>query len=250
MKFRLAFLTVLVAFAVATFAQEPPLRVFIRAGKKTHGVGEHDYPQFLTDWKKLLSERGAAADGALSFPRAEQLAKADVMLIYSGDAGTMNASERERLLAFTARGGGLVVLHDGICGNDADWFKTVIGGAKQHGVTNWHRGKLELAFTPLNHPITKGVGNFTLDDEMFHTLHLAPSLTVLATTEHNGEAVPQLWCYEQGSGPKSSRAFVSLQGHYYRNLSTVPYRGLLLRGIAWAGKRDVNLLTKPEDFPR
>lgn len=252
MKSRLAVLFLLAALACPSFAAEPPLRVFIRAGKKTHGPGEHDYPQFLADWKKLLSERGASTDGALVFPTTEQLVKADVLLIYSGDAGTMTAVERERLLVFTARGGGLVVLHDGICGNDAEWFKTVIGGAKQHGITNWQRGKMELAFAPLNHPITKGVANFTLDDELFHRLHLMPGLTALATVNHNGEAVPQLWCYEgsggEGSGANGHRAFVSLQGHYYRTLSVTPYRGLLLRGIAWAGKRNVNLLARPEDF--
>ena len=248
MKLRLAILLVLVGFAFLALPQEPPLRVFIRAGKKTHGPGEHDYPQFLTDWKKLLNERGASADGALTFPTAEQLAKADVTIIYSGDAGNMDADERARLHTFTARGGGLVVLHDGICGNDPEWFKTIIGGAKQHGVTNWHRGKMELTFKTSEHPITKGLANFTMDDELFFRLHLMPDLTVLATTVHDDEAVPQLWCYERGAG--GGRAFVSLQGHYYRNLSSTPYRGLLLRGIAWAGKRDTGLLAKPEDFSR
>jgi hypothetical protein len=30
-----------------------PLRVYIRAGLKTHAVGQHDYPQFLADWSKI-----------------------------------------------------------------------------------------------------------------------------------------------------------------------------------------------------
>src|ERR1051325_7156428 len=60
----------------------PPLRVFIRASPKTHGPGEHDYPRFLAEWTKLLNERGAVADGALTFPTEEQLAKTDVLLVY------------------------------------------------------------------------------------------------------------------------------------------------------------------------
>ena len=69
----------------------------------------------------------------------------------------------------------------------------------------------------------------------------------LATiTRRTNEVVPQMWVYEQGA----SRAFVSLQGHYYTSFSLPHYRGLLLRGIAWAGKRDVDLLTVPEERAR
>src|SRR6476619_8331733 len=35
----------------------PPVRVFIYAGLKTHAEGQHDYPQFLADWSKLLMNR-------------------------------------------------------------------------------------------------------------------------------------------------------------------------------------------------
>jgi hypothetical protein len=48
----------------------PMPRVFIYAGLKTHAVGQHDYPQFLADWSKILTERGAIVSGALQFPSA------------------------------------------------------------------------------------------------------------------------------------------------------------------------------------
>ena len=32
-------------------AQAPaPMRIYIRGGLKTHGPGQHDYPQYLADW--------------------------------------------------------------------------------------------------------------------------------------------------------------------------------------------------------
>ena len=45
-----------------------PIKVYLRAGLKTHAAGQHDYPQFLADWSKLLTERGAIVDGSLHFP--------------------------------------------------------------------------------------------------------------------------------------------------------------------------------------
>jgi hypothetical protein len=41
--------------------QGPPLRVFIYGGLKSHGEGQHDYPQFLADWSKLLTARSSTA---------------------------------------------------------------------------------------------------------------------------------------------------------------------------------------------
>src|SRR5881275_118838 len=41
------------------------VRVFIRAGLKSHGEGQHDYPQFLADWSKVLTDRGARVMGSL-----------------------------------------------------------------------------------------------------------------------------------------------------------------------------------------
>src|SRR5215472_17172124 len=62
-----------------------PLRVFIRAGVKTHGPNQHDHPRFLEDWEKLLTERGVHPDGALDFPTPTQLANTDVLIIYAQD---------------------------------------------------------------------------------------------------------------------------------------------------------------------
>lgn len=158
----------------------------------------------------------------------------------------MSAAERTALQVYTNRGGGIVVLHDGMCGNDAAWLRTIIGGAKQHGEPNWTRGKFRFSIKIAQHPITRDVADFELDDEIFHHLRVMPGMVTLATVAHEGEAVPQLWCYEPKGG--GYRAFVSLQGHYERTFSIAPFRGLVLRGIAWAGKRDADLLVRPGDL--
>ena len=68
----------------------PPVRVFIYAGLKTHAEGQHDYPQFLADWSKLLMNRNAVVDGGLHFPSAKELGNTDVVVIYKGDAGYLS----------------------------------------------------------------------------------------------------------------------------------------------------------------
>src|SRR5262245_23666613 len=63
--------------------------IYIRAGLKTHGPGQHDYPQFLADWSKILTERNAVVDGSLHFPKPQELGGVDVIGMYKGDAGGM-----------------------------------------------------------------------------------------------------------------------------------------------------------------
>jgi len=247
MNCRFAFVAAVWAACLATVlpVAAQPLRVFIRASEKTHGPGEHEYGRFLQDWTWLLMQRGAQATGEQRFPTREELDKTDVLVLYASDGNNIAPEDQRNLERFMKRGGGLVTLHDAICGTNAAWFKTIAGGAKEHGVTNWSRGLTGLYFQDYAHPITEGVSNFDLTDESFYKLQLMPEAKVLATTFHTAkEIVPQMWTYEQGRG----RAFVSLQGHYYTNFSQPHYRGLLLRGIAWAGKRPVDSLLRHEEL--
>ena len=75
------------------------LRIFILGGLKSHGPGAHDYPYFMDSWSKMLTAHGAVVDGSFSFPSQEQLEKADVVIIYRGDAGYMTPEQRARLQA-------------------------------------------------------------------------------------------------------------------------------------------------------
>lgn len=246
-QFQLALFAILSLALPALAAEDTQaLRVFIRASRKTHGPGAHDYPRFLEDWKKLLNDRGAVAEGALRPPTDAELAKTDVLIVYASDGTNMGAEDRSRLESFLKRGGGLVALHDSICGTNTDWFASIAGGAKQHGEMNWKTGPLKLQFKDRSHPIVQGLDDFEMDDEMFFRLRTAADVRVLATAVRTGdEAVPQLWVYEKSlSEGRPYRAFVSLQGHWYDRFSQPEYQRFLLRGIAWAGKRPVDSLAK------
>ena len=269
MKVRLSLLGAAVVLCTSVMAQQPtppaadtaqvqapPLRVYIHAGLKTHAEGQHDYPQFLADWSKLLTNRGAIVDGGLHFPSARELAATDVLVSYKGDAGYLSIEDRATLDNFLRRGGGLVSFHDALCGPDPEQFATFVGGAKKHGEVNYTL-EAEVPYTVVDqaHPIMQGVTNFTITDEAFFnmTWSKTPEIHVLATAvmaktqsagTHAGEVVPQIWTYEKSMlpGAPSFRAFVWMQGHNYVNFSNPQVQPMLLRGIAWAGKRPADAL--------
>ena len=104
-----------------------------------------------------------------------------------------------------------------------------------------------------------------MDDEIYYDMDMLPEARVLAAAytpkpagarnanaqkradelTGGGKRVsiydiqPQMWTYERtvDGGRAPYRAFVSIPGHLYENFNRPNYRAILLRGIAWAGKR-------------
>jgi type 1 glutamine amidotransferase len=241
------------------------MHIFLWAGLKSHGAGQHDYPQFLADWSKLLTEKGAIVDGALHPPSAADLEHTDVVVIYKGDAPYLvTGAEKDALEAYVKRGGGLVSFHDSLCGPDPEYFATLVGGAKKHGQTNFTLDA-EIPYTVVDkeNPIMKDFTDFTLpDDEAFFlmtwakdpAIHVLANATIAGTPSagtHKGEVVPQLWTYEHTlAGGVPARAFVWMQGHTYADFALPQIQKTLLRGIAWAGKRPVDELVSYVAPPR
>jgi type 1 glutamine amidotransferase len=232
------------------------MHIYIWAGLKSHNIGQHDYPQFLADWSKILTEHGAVVDGALHPPSRADLAQTDVVILYKGDAAYLSDEEKSVLEDYVKRGGGLVSLHDSLCGPEPSYFATLVGGAKKHGEVNYTLGA-PIAYTVVDSadPIMKGMSNFTIFDEAFYNMTWArdPGIHVLATTAipdtpsagaHKGEVVPQIWTYEHTlGGGQPARAFVWMQGHEYANFANYQVQQMLLRGIAWAAHKPVDSLT-------
>jgi len=63
------------------------------------------------------------------------------------------------------------------------------------------------------------------------------------SSSHQGEVVPQIWTYEHTlPGGQPARAFVWMQGHFYKNFTDPKIEPMILRAIAWAGKKPVGEL--------
>ncbi len=253
--------------AGAVIQQQAPLRIFLRGGPKTHGPPEngfHDHTRWMNEWKVLLESRGAKVAGSLQFPTAAELASTDVLVMFAADAGKIVGEQRTYFEGFVKRGGGVVVIHDAlVTSQDPHWFKTIVGGSWENSVARYFEGENTYYYVNTEHPITKGASNFRINDEVYWALHMMPNAQILVsamepvrrgrnapppTDSAVGRLIPQIWVYQnQLDGGQPYRAYVNLLGHHYITFSSPHARAVLLRGIAWAGKRDVDLLTTPEE---
>ena len=235
----------------------PPLRVFIYAGLKTHCGGAARLSAVSRRLEQAADEpQRASSTAACISRRRRSSATRDVLVIYKGDAGYLSMEDRANLDAYMRRGGGLVSIHDALCGPDPAYFATLVGGAKKHGEVNYTL-EADVAYTIVDtaHPIMQGMTNFKhqgrsvlLDDvgedagdsraRDRRRLRATPSAQ---RTGHAGRSrAADLDVREAARCPAPTgqpyRAFVWMQGHNYANFANPQIQPMLLRGIAWAGK--------------
>jgi quercetin dioxygenase-like cupin family protein len=112
------------------------------------------------------------------------------------------------------------------------------------------RTKESAAFQPADHPVSRGVGPFTLYDEFYPTIRFPPNervVPILPGTFHvemeNGKPAPArtlqktaAWAFER---PNGGRSFAFSGLHYLQTLDHPQMRRLLLNAIAWTAAIDV-----------
>ncbi len=81
------------------------------------------------------------------------------------------------------------------------------------------------------HPITKGLGDFTMKDTEQYYMHVDPSNNVLATTTfESGCVMPAVWTRMWGKG----RVFYASLGHTYKDFEVPEALEIVERGLLWA----------------
>jgi type 1 glutamine amidotransferase len=152
-------------------------------------------------------------------------------------------TQQEAILAFVKSGHGYISIHGG--DNAApDWdpeFRVMLGGIFSHvglpdGKTR--KGDYRVKIADSSSPITHGVDDFDLNDELYCHLQMEPDVKPLATVEYDGTAWPVAWTRTYGKG----RVFHTPLGHRDFGpgkddpLHNPQLMKLLLQGIAWVAE--------------
>ncbi len=213
-----------------------PLRILLVAGPKDHGPGEHDYPAWQKQWKRLLSAgRATHVETAWEWPTPEQWKTTDMVVLFQ--YGDFNNKRAKDLDAFLERGGGVVLVHWAVAGRaEAQAFSERIGLSSN--IIKYRHGPLDLDFGPgKGHPITRNLDKVHFHDESYWKLTGDPKrIRPIATGIEEGASHPLFWTREQGKG----RIFVSILGHYNWTFDDPLFRVILFRGMLWSAKQPVD----------
>ncbi|MFO0950869.1 MAG: ThuA domain-containing protein [Isosphaeraceae bacterium] len=153
------------------------------------------------------------------------------------------ASQQEALLAWVKAGHGYVSIH-GADNSAADWvpaWRDMLGGVFTHvGLPDGkvRKGTYAVKIVEKNHPVTRGLSDFELKDELYYNMQMKPDVKPLATTEFGGGVWPVAWTREFGK----ARVFHTPLGHRdFGPGKDDPLRDpnlfkLVLQGIDWVAE--------------
>jgi putative membrane-bound dehydrogenase-like protein len=271
MKHILLNTTLALALAATGLAADAKKSILMIAGKPSHGPAQHEHNAGIQLLAKCIKENVANADVSFhlnaEWPSAEELAKADTIVIYSDGGGGHPALQGDHLAQLgkeMKRGAGFVCLHYAVevpITPGGPEFTDWLGGYFEPNWSvnpHWDADYKELP----KHPISNGVKPFATNDEWYFHMRfrkdmqgVTPILTAVAPDStmsrkdgpHEGNPtvreevknkVPQhtSWAVQREDG---GRGFGFSGGHYHNGWANNDQRKLVLNAILWTAKIEV-----------
>lgn len=233
----------ILAAANSADSEPKPIRVLVV-------TGGHDFERqpFFTmfDAMKGISWREAPHPDANKLYSAEAARAYDVLVFYDMNQQIDAEQQANLMRTIKADGKGLVSLHHSIANYQA-WPEyhamtgaryyledTVIDGKKHLKSTYEHDQQLTVRIVDANDPVTKGVTDFPIIDEVYAGFDVAGDVKPLLKVEHPKSGPLIGWSKEVGKG---RLVYIQL-GHGPTAYNNENYRTLVRNAIIWASKMD------------
>jgi type 1 glutamine amidotransferase len=182
--------------------------LILSGGQREH----HGYRAQSLYLAKLLEDTGrvrATISEDAAIVETPKFAKYKAILVIADrrdEETKLTPAQQEAILAFVRGGRGYVSIHGGD-NAPADWLpemKTMLGGIYSHtglpdgraiGGRTWN-----VKIADSSHPITRGLGDFSLQDELYINLQMRDGVKPLATIDFEGKTWPVAWTTRYGAG--------------------------------------------------
>jgi type 1 glutamine amidotransferase len=256
-----------------TSGGNPVRKIVLIAGKKSHGIGAHEYEKGCRLIKACLDsspnvkgiETIVVTDG---WPADEKVFdNADAIFLFCD--GSDHGEDRHPLLKddrlqklgkLMDRGVGLAILHYTIfvpTNHGGKEFQKWLGGyfdydsagpSPDNDRTKWYSqlGEAETTTTPVtkDHPILRGVTPWTTRTENYWKIRFLdndPRLTPLMTFDPVKVDPPVreslvAWCVQREDG---GRGFAYTEGHFHSHWEIDSFRKFMLNGLLWIAHVEV-----------
>ncbi len=225
-------------FCAITSVGAEKLKVLVITGG--HGFDKEPFFKMFEDNPEISFTTAAHSKTNATVYDRDDLLSYDVVVLYDMPKEITEA-QKTKFLSLFDKGIGLVVLHHALV-SYPNWpeYEKIIGGRypepdpKKPGTVTeaagyQHEVEIPVVIVATNHPVTAGLKDFTIKDEIYWGFRIQPDVTPLITTTHPKSGKPLAWTRAQG---KSRVVFIQL-GHGPSAFNNENYRKLLAQSIRW-----------------
>jgi type 1 glutamine amidotransferase len=192
-------------------------KVFLLSGGQRQHHGYRDQAFYLADALENTGRFEVTIGEDAAILETSAIRKYDLIIVGADRRDPefkFTRGQQEALFDYVRSGHGYVSIH-GADNAAADWlptWKEMLGGVFSHfglpdGKTR--KGTFTVKIVDTSSPVTQGIKDFKIKDELYYQLQLMPDVRPLATVEYQGTDWPVAWTRTFGKG----RVFHTTMGH-------------------------------------
>jgi uncharacterized protein len=244
MNFRLHFWISIATIIGGTFCPAfaaSPHKVLVVTGG--HGFARGPFFKIFEDDRGITFSHAEHSRTNASVYERPDLLSYDVVVLYDMPL-TITDRQKTAFVSIFDQGIGLVVLHHALVSYQ-HWpeYERIIGGrypeedGKSGRVTEQvgykHDEDVPVIIAAKDHPITAGLKDFVLRDEIYWGYRVGADVTPLVTTTHPKSGKPLGWFRTE----KRSRVVYLQSGHGPEAFTNANYRRLVAQSIRWVANK-------------
>ena len=230
----------LVSYGFVSCKVEEKVNVLIITGG--HSYDEESFDQLLA--KLPISYDLVKHPDAFAMLEASTIKNYRTVLLYDMPNEITEQAKRN-FVAMLENGVGLVVLHHAVC-SYRNWpeYRQIAGGRYAH--TRWmkdgieqpastytHDVKFHVKVGVLEHPVTKGVTDFQIVDEVYGNVEILPTVHPLLSTDDPNSSPLVGWVNQYGN----SRIVTLTLGHDKQAWENPAFIQILSQAIRWTAEK-------------
>jgi type 1 glutamine amidotransferase len=219
--------------------------LFLTGGQRSHH-GYRDQALYLSHALEDTGRYEVTINEDAAILETPAMNKYDLIVVNADrrdDEFKFTQGQQKALVDWVKSGHGYVSIH-GADNAAPDWipeWRDMLGGVFSHvGLpdSKTKMGTFQIKITKSDHPITKGLDDFELKDELYYNLQMKHQVDPLATTDYNNGTWPVAWTRTYGEG----RVFHTPLGHRsFKPGSEDPIQNpnlfkLVIQGIDWVAE--------------
>ena len=235
------------------------IKIILVAGRQSHGPGDHEFFAGCAILMKLLAQTPNVAPVMVrdGWPKNEKIFEGAKAVVFYMDGGgghpIIQKGHKEAVQKLMDDGVGFVNIHYAVeyPKSQSDHVLDWLGGYYETGFSTNPHWMADFKTLP-EHPISRGVKPFAIQDEWYFNIRFDPSMKGItpilkaippdnvrrteAAKMHPGREEIVAWALERGNG---GRSFGFTGGHTHKNWGDENFRRLVVNAILWSAKVEI-----------